>query len=108
VLGFGLQRAGEFAAYNEFSPLTKIFVNPTTFEWVVAGTPGAVQFILNFLSAETDGDDVIFGDVGNDWIVGGSGRDHLYGGYGDDLMNGDDNQDTNGGKNDLPDTNPTY
>ncbi|MBL8481106.1 MAG: hypothetical protein JNJ60_02840, partial [Rhodocyclaceae bacterium] len=39
---------------------------------------------------QSDGDDVIFGDLGNDWIVGGTGRDHIYGGFGNDLMNGDD------------------
>ena len=50
-----------------------------------------------------DGDDVIFGDLGNDWLVGGTGRDHIYGGYGDDLLNADDNLETNGGLNDIPD-----
>ncbi|GGO80245.1 hypothetical protein GCM10011348_16530 [Marinobacterium nitratireducens] len=39
---------------------------------------------------QSDGDDVIFGDLGNDWIVGGTGRDHIYGGFGNDLMNADD------------------
>jgi Ca2+-binding RTX toxin-like protein len=112
ILGFGKVRPGEFAAYNEYSPLTKIFVNAAG-EWVAATTPSltAFHFILNFSIAgngSNDGDDVIFGDVGNDWLVGGTGRDHLYGGYGDDLMNGDDNHDTNGGKNDIPDTNSTY
>ena len=42
------------------------------------------------LAVATDGDDNIFGDLGNDWIVGGTGRDHAYGGYGDDLLNMDD------------------
>ena len=39
---------------------------------------------------QSDGDDVILGDLGNDWIVGGTGRDHIYGGFGNDLMNADD------------------
>jgi len=39
---------------------------------------------------QSDGDDAIFGDLGNDWIVGGTGRDHIYGGFGNDLMNADD------------------
>jgi len=38
----------------------------------------------------SDGDDVMFGDLGNDWMVGGTGRDHIYGGFGNDLMNADD------------------
>jgi hypothetical protein len=41
-------------------------------------------------------------------MVGGSGKDDLYGGWGDDLMNLDDNQDTNSGLNDRPDTHPSY
>jgi hypothetical protein len=66
-----------------------------------------VDFILNFDHTEgapvdtvnTDGDDVIFGDLGNDWLVGGTGRDHMYGGRGCDLLNADDNLDTAGGTN---------
>jgi Ca2+-binding RTX toxin-like protein len=101
----------EFAYYNENAPLRKIMLN-------AAGTPvlnssqAVYDFLLNFKSDEgvldtrfataslgagskaTDGDDRIFGDLGNDWIVGGTGRDHMYGGRGDDLMNGDDNMDT--------------
>ena len=56
----------------------------------------------------TDGDDKIFGDLGNDWLVGGSGRDDLYGGWGDDLLNVDDDQSTNNGLNNIPDTHPSY
>jgi hypothetical protein len=57
---------------------------------------------------QSDGDDRIFGDLGNDWLVGGTGRDTVYGGWGGDLMNVDDNLDTNGGVNDLPDTHTSY
>jgi len=106
VLGYGgakqwgdVAKAGEFAWYNEYTPLEKIN-----------------DFLLNFEAFDDvearieDGNDVIFGDLGNDWIVGGTGKDHLYGGYGDDLSNADDNQDTGTiqGKNDVPDTDPTY
>ncbi|MDX8463960.1 hypothetical protein RFM67_34705, partial [Mesorhizobium sp. VK2D] len=31
---------------------------------------------------QSDGDDRIFGDLGNDWIIGGTGRDHIYGCFG--------------------------
>jgi len=39
---------------------------------------------------QSDGDDMIFGDLGNDWLVGGTGRDRMYGGFGNDLLNADD------------------
>jgi Ca2+-binding RTX toxin-like protein len=39
----------------------------------------------------SDGDDVIFGNLGNNWIVGGSGRDHIWGGFGFNVLNADDN-----------------
>ncbi|MFH0882471.1 MAG: Calx-beta domain-containing protein, partial [bacterium] len=99
VLGYSENKAGEFAAYDEYDPLKKIN-----------------GFLLNFDATEgpnatgtkTDGNDAIFGDLGNDWIVGGTGRDHLYGGWGDDLLNADDNLETAGGLNDVPDTDATY
>ena len=50
----------------------------------------------------------IFGDLGNDWLVGGTGRDTLWGGIGNDYLGGDDNLNTDGGLNDLNDTNPSY
>ena len=103
ILGFGLVLQGEFAAYDEYNPRTKLFVNPVTHEFADATAAGSVEFILNFLASEQDGNDVVFGDVGNDWVVGGMGRDHLYGGYVDDLLNADDNHDTGGGLNTTPD-----
>jgi Ca2+-binding RTX toxin-like protein len=94
---------------------------------MLAKTPGFGQeFLLNFNAVEgpalpggttrngayegvnTDGDDKIFGGIGNDWLVGGTGRDDLYGGWGNDLLNADDEQGTNGGVNDRPDTHPSY
>ena len=38
----------------------------------------------------SDGADVLFGDLGNDWIVGGTGHDTLWGGWGNDLLQADD------------------
>jgi len=35
-----------------------------------------------------DGNDVLFGDLGNDTLNGGNGRDILFGGLGDDLLSG--------------------
>ncbi|RLQ23593.1 LEPR-XLL domain-containing protein [Seongchinamella sediminis] len=99
VLGFD-PASEEFALYDEFNPRTKIVVN-------------GKEFLLNFEaftdandqvgSMVHDGNDVIFGDLGNDWLVGGTDLDRLYGGYGSDLLNIDDNHDTNGGLNDEPD-----
>jgi len=118
VLKFGVYRAGEFGAYDEYDPLSKVYWDPATGEFV---TGGSMEFLLNFDHTEgpavagidwgtvnTDGDDQIFGDLGNDWLVGGTGKDHLYGGYGSDLLNVDDNHETNGGANDAPDTHPSY
>ena len=102
VLRFnGTARANEFAAYDEFNPLRKILVdnNGEYTDDLVNG----VEFLLNFNANEgvvlgagifSDGDDVLFGDLGNDWVVGGTGIDHLYGGWGDDLLNADDNHDS--------------
>lgn len=118
ILKFGVYRAGEFGAYDEYDPWSKVYWDSATGEFVTGGT---VEFPLNFnheegpsagtyeaLEAFTDGDDIIFGDVGNDWLVGGTGRDHLFGGYGYDLMNVDDDHTTNGDANDMPDTHPSY
>jgi Ca2+-binding RTX toxin-like protein len=121
ALRFGEDRAGEFAAYDEFNPRLRVLVDGNgSFIPVVAGQPRAgPEFLLNFdhddagapLDSEgvfqTDGNDVLFGDLGNDWLVGGTGRDHIYGGRGDDLINADDNHDSNAA-NDIPDTAVSY
>ncbi|MGP6087157.1 LEPR-XLL domain-containing protein [Antarctobacter jejuensis] len=122
VDGDGNLRPNEFAAYDEFNPRPEVWVDPVTFSFVDPATPGAVPFVLNFDPADgaatdpvtgdgpavaSDGDDVIFGDLGHDWLVGGTGRDHVYGGFGDDLLNVDDDHDT-GGANDTPDTADSY
>ena len=59
-------------------------------------------------TVNTDGDDVLYGDLGNDWLVGGSGKDEIWGGWGNDLMNADDILTTNGSLNDTTDTHGTY
>ena len=104
-----VRRRSEFALYDEYLPRTKIVL------------PGNIQFLLNFNEGEgvavvsatystkfSDGDDKIFGDLGNDWLVGGTGRDDIYGGWGDDLLNADDDHGTTSGTNDGPDTHPSY
>ncbi|MFL6033989.1 MAG: HYR domain-containing protein, partial [Gaiellaceae bacterium] len=76
--------------------------------------PGCVSFDPNgtcnkpFETRKSDGNDAIFGDLGNDWLVGGTSNndaapagwpaavpwvvkgDTLWGGWGNDLMNADD------------------
>ena len=47
----------------------------------------------------TDGNDIIFGDLGNDWLVGGTGRDIMFGGWGNDYLNADDVPNTSDGLN---------
>ncbi|MCA8884705.1 MAG: hypothetical protein KDA50_13305 [Rhodobacteraceae bacterium] len=117
ALGFAADatRSEEFYLYDEFDPRSRIFV-------------GGAEFLLNFNEQDlnapvdprsvvdvdptivtyTDGDDRIFGDLGNDWIVGGTGRDNAYGGYGNDLINMDDDLSTNAGLNDAPDPDAGY
>jgi Ca2+-binding RTX toxin-like protein len=115
VLAFDAGR-GEFADYDEYYPRTKIpgfLLNFDADDWFIDDY-GQYQLLdehsagTEFDPVMTDGDDVIFGDLGNDWLVGGTGRDHIYGGRGSDLLNADDDHDTNGGLNDAPDTHPSY
>src|SRR6266581_4117051 len=97
--------------------MRKILLNPK--DGTLSSSGSGQEFFLNFdatdgpvvatgSSIHTDGDDVIFGDLGNDWIVGGTGRDHMYGGWGNDLLNAVDDQTVDGGLNDTPLTQPTY
>lgn len=125
LFGEDATRLEEFLAYNENAPIEKVYVNRNTRVFTDANDPDAVPFLLNFDASDgqlvdtidvngtptdiyTDGDDRIFGDLGNDWIVGGTGRDTLYGGFGNDVLNLDDNLDTNGGLNDTTDSHPSY
>ena len=95
---------GEFAQYLEFEPLKRIDGFLLNFDPTEGLKVGVVAGKTYF----SDGDDRIFGDLGNDWLVGGTGRDNVYGGWGDDLLNADDDHGTNSGLNDAPDTHPTY
>ena len=115
-------RAGEFYLYDEYDPLRKILFNPdgSASKWTTA-TPSGFEYFLNFSATEgpaatqdstkkSDGDDKIFGDLGNDWLVGGSGRDDMYGGFGNDLLNADDDLlgSTGSALNNTPDTSASY
>ena len=61
-----------------------------------------------FGTIHSDGDDLIFGDLGNDWMVGGTGKDDIYAGWGNDLSNADDVLTTNGSLNDQPEQHGWY
>ncbi|MGE4044330.1 MAG: hypothetical protein AB7F35_05720 [Acetobacteraceae bacterium] len=111
----------KFALFDDKDPLHKIMLSKV-------GTlqkDGGLEWFLNFDAKEgpadqiwaddityprlpTDGDDRIFGDLGNDWIVGGTGRDSLWAGWGDDLINADDDHTTKDNLNIAADTNPSY
>jgi Ca2+-binding RTX toxin-like protein len=108
-----------FRLFNQFDPLRTMLVDVNGDrvdqadvvltaglpEWFREGTSERIfEFLLNFdptsgvpderFSTEpqmSDGDDVIFGNLGNNWIVGGTGRDHLWGGDGNNVLNADDN-----------------
>jgi Ca2+-binding RTX toxin-like protein len=114
-------RAGEFALYDEYNPRRIILLNDNG----TANTstvPTGKQYFLNFVTNEgvvassttygnknSDGDDAIFGDLGNDWIVGGTGKDTMYGGFGNDLLNADDDLiGSDSGLNNTTDTHPSY
>jgi Ca2+-binding RTX toxin-like protein len=132
ILNYGSApgRPNEFAAYDEFNPRPQVFVDPTN-GFVFADpmtNPNAVPFVLNFDSQDgaasndrspqpeedgifrvSDGNDLIFGDMGHDWLVGGTGRDRIYGGFGDDMLNADDvHDDPSDPLNETPDTANSY
>ncbi|MCA9170974.1 MAG: hypothetical protein KDB23_25045, partial [Planctomycetales bacterium] len=106
---------GEFALYDPTSPMRKILLATDG----TAATTGQ-EYFLNFTptgegtlvdsngNVWSDGDDVLFGDLGNDWLVGGTGLDNHYGGYGNDLLNADDDLSTANGANTSSDTHATY
>ncbi len=124
------RRAGEFALYDEEDPLRTILLleDGNLDKTSTTDLEGIRHFFLNFYATDgmwlpggtlpkgdttydpvnTDGDDCIFGDLGNDWMVGGTGQDHLYSGWGNDLINADDDLRTSGGLNDDTDTHPSY
>ena len=111
ILRFGARDPEEFALYDENDPRSKIAFQMGN---------EVIDFLLNWdptegpvdetftMTLNTDGQDNIFGDLGNDWIVGGTGRDHMFGGRGSDLINMDDDLETNGGANTDPDSFQEY
>jgi hemolysin type calcium-binding protein len=116
---------GKFALYDANDLLRKIMLTTSGTLSKTGPTPSATNltWFLDFNASDgpldtfwvagtgrvpTDGDDRVFGDLGNDWVVGGTGRDALFPGWGNDLVNADDNLETNGGLNNRTDTNPSY
>jgi hypothetical protein len=119
ILRYGVTRSGMFDLYDQYDPRRIITLNSDG----TANKSGDLSrpWLLNFDATEgpltvgavptqvhTDGSDVLFGDNGADWLVGGTGNDTLWGGWGNDMLNADDDLSTNGGLNDVPDTNSTY
>jgi Ca2+-binding RTX toxin-like protein len=78
ALAYGGRYAGEFGAYQEVASTVRIvlpgnrlyFSDLDAGEGPAAGTNGAGA------SVYSDGNDRLFGDLGNRWIVGGTGKDH--------------------------------
>jgi Ca2+-binding RTX toxin-like protein len=135
-------RLGEFFLYDEYDPRRTILFNaaPAGLDDIIwkgsESSPGdQLHYFLNQVADEgqlvegeiefepngtpiswayrhTDGDDVMFGDLGNDWQVGGTGNDTIWAGWGNDLSNADDvlTDDVPGGDylNEMPDTHPEY
>jgi Ca2+-binding RTX toxin-like protein len=125
VLGYD-PATTKLAQYDANDALRKVLFDPTNGSLWKGAPAGGLEWLLNFDSSEgptdtkwivgqtrfagvaTDGDDRIFADLGNDWAVGGTGRDVMYTGWGDDVMNMDDVLNSNGGLNDVTDTNPSW
>ncbi|MGH3371287.1 MAG: calcium-binding protein, partial [Nocardioidaceae bacterium] len=123
-------RLGEFLLYNEYDPRREIRFYDDGKVWASGSAPGHLYFLnesategrtspssciqptsqgcASYGTVKVDGDDKVFGDLGNDWLVGGTGRDDLWGGWGNDLLNADDVLTTNGSLNDVPETHGWY
>jgi hypothetical protein len=93
-------RTGQFALYDEFDPRRKILLNA---DGTANKTGTGLPWFLDLNAGEQDGNDVLFGDLGNNWIVAGTGQNDLYGGFGNDLLDARSSQDIDGGLNDQPD-----
>ncbi|HEX4527586.1 MAG TPA: hypothetical protein VH108_12695 [Gaiellaceae bacterium] len=119
VLGYSPTKTYQ-AQYDPNDPLREVKLTATGALWK-SGT--GFDWLLNFNATDgpldafwaapnarvaTDGDDIIFGDLGNDWAVGGTGRDTMWGGWGNDYLNADDVLTSNGGLNTANDTNASY
>jgi hypothetical protein len=111
----------KFALYDAADPRRKILLTPTG---QLDKTGNGLLWILDFNANEgpvnkywsngtafapspTQGNDAIFGDMGNKWIVGGPGRNRVYAGWGNDVVDIRGTLDQNGGLNDGPVTNPS-
>ena len=61
-------RPAEHGRYHNWLLNFDYTEGPLDTHWIVGSTYAGVP---------TDGDDMIFGDLGNDWLVGGTGRDMI-------------------------------
>jgi|GEM_PF-6918000 len=106
-------RTGQFALYDEFDPRRKVLLNSDgTANKTGTGLPWFLDLNANdgpldprypaSANIHTDGNDNLFGDLGNNWIVAGTGQNDLFGGFGNDLLDARSSQDINGGLNDMP------
>jgi hypothetical protein len=132
VLGYN-PATTKLAQYDANDALRRVLLDPTNGSLWKGPAAGGLPWLLDFDANEgppdtrwivgsndpnnpghpypskpTDGDDHLFADLGNDWSVGGTGRDVMYGGWGDDVQNLDDVLTSNGGLNDVTDTNPSW
>ncbi|HZB76199.1 MAG TPA: Calx-beta domain-containing protein [Solirubrobacteraceae bacterium] len=111
-------RAGQFPYYDEYDPLRAIMLQN---DGTLAKNGSDKLFLLNWAAGDgplvgagtdtrnSDGDDIIFGDVGNDWLVGGTGKDTMWGGWGNDMLDADDNKLLSpDGSNTTTDTSASY
>jgi hypothetical protein len=104
ALVYGGRYADEFGAYREFAPMLPIVVPGNRFSKLDAGQGQVAATNGASASVYSDGNDRLFGDLGDDWIVDGPGKHHAFGGWGDDPINMDDDRTMGGGLNNQPDT----
>jgi Ca2+-binding RTX toxin-like protein len=111
----------KFALYDAADPRRKILLTPAgLLDKTMTGLPWILDFNANegpvnkywsngtsFPPSPTQGNDAIFGDVGNKWIVSGPGRDRVYAGWGNDMADIRGTLDQNGGLNDGTVANPS-
>jgi hypothetical protein len=133
----GYSNSGKVCTSEPAPPPAQYFVNFDHNDGRVTAS-GCINLAPNgtclaFATRVSDGNDAIFGDLGNDWLMGGTSwhdpalasrpKDTLWGGWGNDYLNVDDDlqsgcvSEANNGtclatgitwRNDFPDTHPSY
>jgi hypothetical protein len=113
----------KFALYDPADPQRKILLDATgKLDKTMTGKPWILDFNSNegflntywtagttgFDPVRIQGNNTIFGDVGNKWLMGGNGRNRVWGGWGNTILDIRGTLDFNGGLNDGPVPQPAW